>query len=100
GSSGWVAGHQIIKLDRIIRLDPGHQAGSGIRLGHQAEQRSGGFSDGRLTGLDTGRMVLVGKNFRFILGLVTGGTASKCRSVNGGSSWRQKRAGGWEQRRD
>ncbi|CAI9562051.1 unnamed protein product, partial [Staurois parvus] len=32
----------------------------------------GGSSDSRLTGLDTGRMVLVGKNFCFFLGLVTG----------------------------
>ncbi|CAI9610410.1 unnamed protein product [Staurois parvus] len=32
----------------------------------------GRFSDGRLTGLDTGRMVLVGKNFRLFLVLVTG----------------------------
>ncbi|CAI9571504.1 unnamed protein product [Staurois parvus] len=32
----------------------------------------GRFSDGRLSGLDTGRMVLVGKNFRLFLVLVTG----------------------------
>ncbi|CAI9622219.1 unnamed protein product, partial [Staurois parvus] len=48
GSSGWVA-----------------------YTGSSGWTTEGGFSDGRLTDLDTGRMVLIGKNFRFFLGLVT-----------------------------
>ncbi|CAI9581982.1 unnamed protein product [Staurois parvus] len=47
---------------------PGMTAGTGSS-GCTTEGR---FSDGRLTGLDTGRMVLVGKNFRLFLVLVTG----------------------------
>ncbi|CAI9597623.1 unnamed protein product, partial [Staurois parvus] len=62
--------HRVIRLDRIIRPD------RAIRLDH--EHRGIRLNNGRRVlrqqadGLDTGRMVLVGKNFRFFLGLVTG----------------------------
>ncbi|CAI9616481.1 unnamed protein product, partial [Staurois parvus] len=84
------SGHRVIWLNsghRVTWLDSGHRVirqigssgwiGSSGRIGSSGIRASGwttegGSSDSRLTGLDTGRMVVVGKNFRFFLGLVTG----------------------------
>ncbi|CAI9549795.1 unnamed protein product, partial [Staurois parvus] len=99
------SGHQVlqralvIRRDRIIRLGSVHQAGyrhqdwgrdirlkCGCRGSPVCTTEGQVLRLGRLTGLDTGRMVLVGKNFCFFLVLTYWSTASKRRSANEWSS--------------
>ncbi|CAI9602508.1 unnamed protein product, partial [Staurois parvus] len=102
GSPGMTAGtgspgiriirlHQFIRPDQFIRLGTDLRLGTDIRL--KCGRRGTRLNHGRqvlrrqaLTGLDTGRMVLVGKNFRFFSGFNYWSTASKRRSANEWSS--------------
>ncbi|CAI9619418.1 unnamed protein product, partial [Staurois parvus] len=78
----YYSGHWVIRRDRIIRLDQFIRLGTDIRLGRDIRLKCGcrgtSLHHGRQVlrrqahGLDTGRMVLVGKNFCFFLVLTTG----------------------------
>ncbi|CAI9547879.1 unnamed protein product, partial [Staurois parvus] len=86
--------HWVIRRDRIIRLDQFIRLGTDIRLkcgcrgtrlnhGRQAH-RFGYWQDG-----------IGWKEFPLFSGFNYWSTASKCRSANEWSSWRQRRTGGW-----